>query len=180
MHLCWYFAYLLPHTDFEEPIEHGPLAFVPSGDARFRALADSSEAGKSLTARFADQFGERIEPSAILIWSNAPKTVDCYAVACFRNAVAIPSIIDGVTFRLSGGTAGYPQWSEHFDFYPFTASKDDKLSAQSTASMEINSPSQFRGHRAPYLPTSHRLSFGFDKTVLVCWFSANGTNDVAR
>ncbi|MGO8900805.1 MAG: hypothetical protein ACLQU5_21000 [Isosphaeraceae bacterium] len=162
----WKFAYLLPHTDFEEPIEHAPLALVPPGDARLRALADSSAAVKSLTTRFTDQFGERIEPSAILIRSDAPKTVDFYAVVCFRNAIAIASIIDGVTFRISGGTAGYPQWSDFFDFYPFTASKDNNLSAQSIASMEVNRPDRFRGHRAPYLPTSHRLSFGFDKVIL--------------
>ena len=40
------------------------------GDARLRPLADSSAAVKSLTTRFTDQFGERIEPSAILIRSD--------------------------------------------------------------------------------------------------------------
>jgi hypothetical protein len=38
--------------------------------------------------------------------------------------------------------------------------------SQKTPTIEINRPDHFRGQRAPYLPTSHGLSFGIDKTIL--------------
>ena len=162
----WDLAYLLPHTHFDGPIEHGPLALVPPGDLRLVELASRSKAVASLTSRFTDQFGEKVEPSAILIRSNSPKDIDFYAVVCFRNAVAIASIIDAASFQYSGGRAGYPQWSDYFDLYAFTATKDDELGARSLASTEINHPENFSGQRAPHLASGHRLSFGLDRAIL--------------
>jgi hypothetical protein len=162
----WNLAYLLPHTRFDEPTEHGPLALVPPGDSRLVELASTSRAVASLTSRFTDQFGEKIKPSAILIRSDAPKDIDFYAVVCFRNAVAIASIIDAASFQYSGGRAGYPQWSDYFDLYAFTATTDDELAARSLTSMEINHPDRFSGQRAPHLASSHRLSFGLDRAIL--------------
>jgi hypothetical protein len=71
-----------------------------------------------------------------------------------------------LTFQYSGGRAGYPQWSDYFDLYAFTATTDDELAARSLASLEINRPDQFSGQRAPHLASSQRLSFGLDRAVL--------------
>jgi hypothetical protein len=162
----WDLAYILPHTRFDDPIEHGPLALVPPQDSRLVELASASRAISKLTSCFTDQFGEKIEPSAILIHSNAPKDIDFYAVVCFRNSVAIASIIDAATHQYSGGRAGYPQWSDYFDIYAFTADRDDDLTAKSLASWEINHPDQFFGQRAPHLASNDHLSFGLDKEIL--------------
>jgi len=118
----------------------GPLALVPPGDSRLVELASTSRAVASLISRFTDQFAEKIEPSAILIRSDAPKGIDFYAVVRFRNAVAIASVIDAASFQYSGGRAGYPQWSNYFDPHAFMATKDDELAARSLTSMEVNHP----------------------------------------
>jgi hypothetical protein len=162
----WKLAYLLPHTHFDEPVEHGPLALVPPKDSRLIELASTSAAVASLTSRFTDQFGVKIDPSAILLRTDAPKDIDFYAVVCFRNAVAVASVIDAVSFRYSGGRAGYPQWSDYFDLYAFTATTDGNLAARSLASTEINHPEHFSGQRAPHLGSSDRLSFGLDQPIL--------------
>jgi len=84
----------------------------------------------------------------------------------FRNAIAISSIIDGHSFRLSCGRAGYPLWSDYFDFYAFTATTDEELKASSVASTEVDLPGEFVGQRSPHLPSSNRISFTVDRPVL--------------
>jgi len=164
----WEFAYLLPHAAFDEPIENAHLALVPSGDSRLLALARKHKTVRKLTSEFKDQFGRKVKPSALLIRADAPKSAyDFYAVVSFRNVVAVSSIIDAWGFQLAGGNAGYPLWSDFFDFYPFSPMKDyADLAARSVASMEIDKPDKFSGQRAPHLPSNGRLSFGVDEAVL--------------
>jgi hypothetical protein len=166
MNSPWNFAYLLPHTLVRSSIECGPLALVPPNDARIKGLASANSGIAKLMSSFTDQFGDRIEPSAILVHSGSPASVDFYAVASFRNAIAMSSVVDGMSFQLSGGSANYPVWSDYFDFYPFTVATDGDLIARSVACMETNRSGDFRGQRAPHLPSNKRLSFGFDQLVL--------------
>jgi len=167
MTVNWHFAYLLPHAAFSEPIENEFLALVPPNDKRLTDLAQQYPAVCKLTTKFTDQFRRAVKPSALLVRSDAPQSVDFHAVASFRNTVAISSIIDAWCFQLTGGNCGYALWSDYFDFYPFTATKDgNDLIAQSVASMEYNKPDKFTGQRTPHLPTADRLSFGVDKLIL--------------
>ena len=167
MSATWEFAYLVPHAAFPDSVENDYLALVPSNDGRLQDLARTHPAVRQLCSSFTDQFGCDFAPSAILIRPDAPNTVDFYAVAAFRNAIAISSIIDGWTFRLGGGNANYPLWSDHFDFYPFTATPNgDELYGKSVANQELDKPDDFRGQRAPHLPSPDRLTFGTDRYVL--------------
>jgi hypothetical protein len=162
----WNFYYLMPHVGFKEPIEHGPLALVPPNDQRLMSLAQASPAVQALTSRFTDQFGHGVSPSAILIRKGVPKTVDFYAVVGFRNAIAISSLIDGHSYRLQKGTAGYPLWSDYFDFYAFTVTTDDNLVASSVACMEVDLPGDFEGQRMAHLPPADQIAFSVDRLVL--------------
>ena len=168
MSITWEFAYLLPHAAFQEPIENEYLALVPPDDSRLKALARQHTAVKRLAERFTDQFRRKLKPSALLVRSDAPKSVlDFYAVVSYRNLIAVASLIDAWTYQLGGGSAGYPLWTDYFDLYAFTPTKDYRqLMAQSVASMEIDQPTKFAGQRAAHLPTAERLSFGVDKCVL--------------
>lgn len=166
MTVQWDFAYLIPHASFEKPIERGHLALVPPGDIRLAALINSNRGVAQLTSRFTDQFGRAVKPSAILVRSDAPKSIDFYAVASFRNSIAISAVIDAWVYRLAGGNAGYALWADYFDFYPFTAGKDGTLMARSVASFEIDHSEDFRGQRAPHIVSHSCLSFGVDEFVL--------------
>lgn len=167
MNDTWTFAFLVPHAAFLEPVENEYLALVPNSDPRLVELRQRLPAVGKLTNSITDQFNRPIEPSALLVRADRPETVDFYATASFRNLVAISSVIDAWTFKLNGGTAGYPLWSDYFDFYPFTVTKDgDRLIAQSVASIEIGKPDTFAGQRAPHLQTTSFMSFGTDKKTL--------------
>ena len=70
----WDFAYLIPHAQFEEPIECGPLTLV------HRATRVSISGSVLSGHRPADislhrSIGGRMQPSAILIRSDAPQDV---------------------------------------------------------------------------------------------------------
>jgi hypothetical protein len=160
------FGYLLPHVGFSEPIENDSVALVPHNDPRLLALAQASPGVRQLLTGFTDQFGEKIQPSALLLASDRPATVDYYAIASFRNCVAVSSIVDGWVRQLTGGNAGYPLWSDYFDFYPFTVNADGDLSARSVASTEINHPDDFSGQKTPYLPTLCARASGVDQEIL--------------
>jgi hypothetical protein len=168
MTVTWELLFVLPDAAFREPIESEYLALVPSDDSRLKSLCKQHSTIARLVGRFTDQFGRQIKPSALLVRSDAPRSVlHFYAVASFRSVVALSSVTDAWTMQLGGGNAGYPLWSDFFDLYPFAPRKDyQQLTARSVASWEIDKPDNFCGQRAPHLPTGDRLSFGLDKVVL--------------
>jgi hypothetical protein len=163
----WSFGFLLPHLHLRNSVEFGPVAMVPSGDQRLVALANDTPGVRQLVENLTDQFGERIAPSALLFRSDKPASVDYYALACFRNCLALCSVIDGTIFQLSGGTAGYPVWSDYFDFYPYTVDTSGQLTARSVAILDISPPGEFKGQKAPHLPSGDRLSFGYDENIFL-------------
>ena len=170
MSTIWEFAYLLPHAAFSEPIENEFLAIVPPTDDRLKDLARQHAAIGKLTTKFTDQFGRAVNPSALLVRSDAPESVDFHAVVSFRNTVAISSIIDAWVWRLQspGVSAHNPLWSDYFDFYPFTETKDGSgLIAQSVANLEYwDNLDKFSGQRSAHLPNADRLTFDVDRLAL--------------
>lgn len=162
----WHFAFLLPHARLKEPIERGPLAFVPASDSRLIGLAKTVPSVGRLVSRITDQFGRKVEPSAVLIRSDVPKSIDFHAIVSFRNTIAICGIIDAWVRTLANGNTGTTRWSDYFDFYAFTAGKDDWLNAFSAANHEVDHAANFCGQRAPHLPPSKHLTFEFDHFLL--------------
>ena len=112
--------------------------------------------------------GRAVNPSALLVRSDAQKSVDFQAIVSFRNTVAISSIIDAWCFQLTGAGACYPLWSDYFDFYPFTETTDGTgLIAKSVASLELSyNLDNFSGQSAPYLSTADGSTFGIDRLLL--------------
>jgi len=175
MNTPWDFAYLVPHARFRKAYESEYVAFVPPHDERIKHLAETKPAIKKLVSSFTNQFGQPIEPSALLIRSDAPfaRAEEFDSVASFRNALAISCIIDAHVLKLSGGCANCPLWSDYFDFYPFTASRNgDQLCARSAASDSIVGQQRaavclddFRGQSAPHLLIGQSLCFEIDRSV---------------
>lgn len=157
---------MIPHAGFDKTIERGPVALVPPEDSRLAELITNNRGVSQLTSNFTDQFGRRVTPSAVLIRSDAPKCIDFYAIAAFRNCIAISAVIDAWVYELTGGNAGYPLWADYYDFYPFTVGENGALMARSVASFEIDHSNNFRGQRAPHIASQSCLSFGVDEIVL--------------
>ena len=113
MSATWKLLFVLPHAAFREPIESEYLALVPPDDSRLRGLCRQHATVARLVDNFSDQFKRKLTPSGLLLRSDAPKSVlDYYAVASFRNIVALSSVIYTWTKQLAGGCANYPLWSD--------------------------------------------------------------------
>jgi hypothetical protein len=168
MSATWKLLFVLPHAAFGEPIESEYLALVRLEDSRLEDLCRQHATVARLVENSSDQFKRKIAPSALLLRSDAPKSVlDYYAVASFRNLVALSSVIYAWTKQLAGGCANYPLWSDYLDLYPFAPTKDyRRLMAQTVASCEVDKADEFCGQRAAHLPTADRLFFGVDNVVL--------------
>ncbi len=157
----------MPQICFREAIENEYLALVPFTDARLAELADSCEGVRVLVRGMTDAFGRECRPSALLIRANAPSSIDFTAVVDFRNAIAISSLIDAWSLQLSGGNAGYPQWSDYFDFYSYTSSNDwTNLTSRSLALTGLERNSGFIGQAAPHLPPSSSIHPDVDQVIL--------------
>lgn len=163
----WDFGYLMPQISFREAIQNEFLALVPFTDERLIELADSCEGVRVLVRGLTDAFGRECQPSALLIRKNAPSSIDFTAVVDFRNAIAVSSLIDGMSLQLSGRNAGYPQWSDYFDFYSYASSNDGgNLIGQSLALTGLERTSDFAGQAAPHLPPSSSIHPDVDQVIL--------------
>lgn len=175
----WNFAYVLPNARFSEPIENEWLALVPYCDPRFEELSFNSVAVEKLREGFRDQFDRQVQPSALLIRDGAPQSVDLYAALSFRNAIAISSVIDAWSHKISGGKGGFPLWTDYFDFYRFTATRDgNAMIARSLATVSLDSPDYFHGQSHPHLASGNAISIGIDHEVLdfLLWHWRQGFN----
>lgn len=114
----------------------------------------------------ADAFGRVARPSALLIYADAPENIGFAAVLDFRNSIAISSLIDGLSLQLSGGNAGYPQWSDYFDFYSYTPTAEGDLIGQSLALTAIERSGGFTGQTMPHLPPATSIHPGVDRVIL--------------
>jgi len=159
----WLFGYLMPGLHLAEPVEFGPVAVVPPTDPRVRSLVANNKGVASLVGRVTNQFDEPISPASLLYRADKPATVDHYALASFRNCLALCSVIDGTVFALGRGSSRYALWSDHFDFYPYTSDAEGNLSSQSIAFGDIHRSGPFKGQSAPHIPPAQSVSFGLDK-----------------
>ncbi len=166
MSVAWNFAYLVPNIAFGEPIGNEYLALVPANDPRLVALAGKERGVRALVKGIKDQHGQKVETSALLIRSDAPREVDYYAILCFLNAITISAIIDNCTLSLTSRTSWPVLWADHFDIYPTTvAVGDDGLTTKSLAFQSLNSSAKFAGQIAPYLPPPGGLNVGIDDPI---------------
>jgi hypothetical protein len=164
----WQFVYLLPQVELREPIENGVLAAVPFNDDRLSQIKSREVATNKLVSSFTDQFGRVIRPSALLRLGCEPAGEDFYAITAFRNAISISTTCLSWANLLTGDTVRKIMWSDHFDFYPFSSTRNGtELLARSVAiNMELDRPGEFAGQRAPHLPSPSKMFYTIDRPIL--------------
>jgi hypothetical protein len=89
----WALGFVLPNVHLSEPIEGVEVALVPRRDQRIIDLETSHGNLGAFLKRFTDAFEVRVEPTALLVRSDAPRSVyTTEALAGFRDLVAISVI----------------------------------------------------------------------------------------
>ena len=144
-----------------ERVGNENISIVPHDDPRMKEDISKSPFAKSLVENFENQFRRKIHPSLIIINNDAPDSVkDIEAIVGFRNAFALSTIIRGHEHRLSSTFVAYPLYSDYFDFYPITVSKDnDGFITSSPSVLGFDDEYQdFRGQTSPSLAGPECLS----------------------
>lgn len=144
----------MPDLSLREPVGNANIAIVPHDDARIDAIISSRPLAKALVERFEDQFGRKARPAVLIISSDAPEFIrDIDAIVGFRNAFALSTIMRGHEHSLTSTFVAYPVYSDYFDFYPITISRDnDGFITRSPSVLGFDDKTRkFRGQTSPRL-----------------------------
>jgi hypothetical protein len=161
----WNFIALLHNLSLGTAIANDYLAIAPEDDSRCVELIQSSSSLARIVGGFTDQFGRQTSPSLLLARNGSPPSVlKQDAIIGFRNAVALSSIVyawqEPLVRKLSLNVLKY---SDYFDLYPITLSKDDDvLVIRSPSILGMDDPNEFVGQVSPELAMSYRVSDEYD------------------
>jgi len=112
---------------------------------------ESPDEFSNFIGNFKNQFGKKIYPSVFFLREDVVPNHD--TIISFRNALALSSITESWEAHLKNSEQGqfYPyRYSNYFDFYPYSLSKDYKnLIAHTPSVWSIQDPSSFEGQSSP-------------------------------
>lgn len=154
----WVPVLVLPNLDVDEPVGTDDVAIVRTSDTRVVATIAREPNLGTFVRRFFDAFGERQEPSVLVVREDAPRGFfDVSAIGGFRDAIAFSTIAAGRALHVTkSGGFGYPTWVETFDFYTWMLGRDgEHLIAQTPAMMGSHTVEKFHGQTTPGLPQVH-------------------------
>ncbi|MBL7178728.1 MAG: hypothetical protein ISS65_00765 [Desulfobacterales bacterium] len=150
----WIIIFALPDLSLKESLGNENIAIVPHDDSRVIEIVNQSLYAKALVENFEDQFGRKNYPSFLIISDKAPQHLrDIDAIVGFRNIVALSTIIKGHEHSLTSTFVAFPLYSDYFDFYPITITKDDDgFLTQSPSILGYDDErSKFTGQTSPSL-----------------------------
>lgn len=146
--------FALPNLQIDSPFETKFVGLLPSSDPRVKQIAKRDPAARALINGFSNRHGAACPISVMVIHENAPPTItNVTALFSFRNIFAFSCIIQGWGLAAKSGVACGILYSDYFDFYPYSVTKDGKeLLHDGEAEMWLDSPENFCGQLYPDLP----------------------------
>jgi hypothetical protein len=150
----WVMIFALPDLYLNESIGNENIAIVPHDDSRITEITSQSLCAKALVENFEGQFGQKNYPALLIINDKAPEHLrDIDAIVGFRNIVALVTIIKGHEHSLTSTFVAFPLYSDYFDFYPITITKDgDGFLTQSPSILGYDDERRkFKGQSSPSL-----------------------------
>lgn len=123
----WELIFSIPNLGIHNAIGNENIAIVPNDDPRIMEIASKNNVTKHFIEGFEDQFRRKVSSSFLIIPSRAPNSLrDIDTIVGFRNIIALSSIIKGYEHSLKSNFVAYTLYSDHFDLYPISVSKDEK------------------------------------------------------
>ncbi len=150
----WKILFILPNLRLKEAFQKEFIAIVPHDDTRITNLRKTNKIIHLLIEGFTDQFDRKEYPCFLILNSDAPDSLkNNDAFIGFRNVFAISCLIKAHEHSLTKSFASFPFYSDFFDFYPISISKNEKdLVISSPAILGIDEPDCFKGQTNPGLP----------------------------
>jgi len=153
----WIFIFVLHNLSVNERIGNDYVSIVPTNDERITSLITEHNTLRYITGSFSDHFKRKVDPAILIVNKNAPKRVlHNDSLSAFRNIIALLNILESWQQFLSSGHKSFiPNYSNYFDFYPISPSKDYKhFITWSPALHGLDDPKDFRGQTSPEITTS--------------------------
>lgn len=157
----WEIVFLIPNLRIESTFENDKMAIIPYNDPRVKEICFSNKWAKNLVENFEDQFNRKKYPSQFLIRKNSPQKYEKIdTIVGFRNIFAISCIIKGYEKKLNHPFMPHTIYSDYFDFYPISISKEnDGYITNSPSVLGIDDDFEnFRGQTYPGLDSSHAVA----------------------
>ncbi len=155
----WTPVFVLPNIPLEAPIDCEIAALAPANDPRVTALKRAHPSFRRFLNRFADNFGEKFEPSVLLLNTVAPPIFrDITALASFRDLIALSTITHGRALELRHPRGHRVLFGEAFAIYPWMLDRHyEDVIGSTPAILGTHELSRFKGQSSP---TLFRTSLG--------------------
>lgn len=154
----WRIDYIIPNFEINETFENDHFAIASIDDSRVQEVMTKNNNASIFIKSFRDQFHNEIKPSLFLSKTALPNYIKSIeAIVGFRNILAISKIIRSHEITLFKNRNELPPFSEHFDFYDYSFSKDQNEILVDTPGVGglVFSVNQFAGQTTPGLAKYH-------------------------
>lgn len=161
----WIFISVCHNLSISKRVESKYVVITPHDDPLTQAIRKRSPAFSQFVDNFKDQFGRHFTPSLFFLHKNVKP--DLKAIISFRNLFAISSIVQSWERSLCHGTQlDYYKFSNYFDLYPYSLSKDEKVLILRTPSIsDLEELDKFQGQCSPEIAVAHPTSEFYDSAL---------------
>jgi len=157
----WTPIFVLPNIPLAAAIGCEIAALAPANDHRVVTIKRAQPAFKNFLRRFADNFGEKFEPSVLILRRDVPAIFrDVTALASFRDLIALSVITRNRALELQYPRGFRVLFGEAFAIYPWMLDRHyEDVVGNTPAIRGIHQLSKFKGQSSPAI---FRTSLGVD------------------
>lgn len=149
----WTPVFVLPNIPLEVAIGCEIAALAPANDPRVATLKRAYPSFRRFLNRFADNFGEKFEPSVLILDAAAPPLFrDVTALASFRDLIALSAVTHGRAQELRHPRGHRVLFGEAFAIYPWMLDRHyEDVIGSTPAILGTHELSRFKGQSSPAL-----------------------------
>jgi len=153
MTVDWTPVFVLPNIPLEAAIGCDIAALAPAHDHRVATLKRAHPTLRRFLNRFADNFGQKFEPTVLILNTAAPPIFrDVTALASFRDLVALSAVTHGRSVELRHPRGHRVLFGEAFAIYPWMLDQHyEDVIGSTPAILGTHEVSSFKGQSSPAL-----------------------------
>jgi hypothetical protein len=164
----WNPLFVLPNVSLSAAIGCSIATLAPPDDPRVAALKRTHPRLRQFLSRFSDNFGEKFEPSVLLVHSEAPRAfLDITALASFRDLIAIATVTYNRALELLHPRGHRVLFGEAFAIYPWMIDKNyEDVIGSTPAILGTHEVAKLKGQSSPALFRASLDAVDLDQPLL--------------
>jgi hypothetical protein len=151
MTVGWTPVFVLPNIPLQAAIGCDIAVLAPAHDPRVTAIKRAQPMFRRFLNRFSDNFGQKFEPSVLLVRATAPPAFfDISALASFRDLIAIATTTYGRALELRHPRRHRVMFGEAFAIYPWMLDRHyEHVIGSTPAILGTHEVASFKGQSSP-------------------------------